>query len=166
MLAFDYRGYGQSQFVRPSEAHWRQDAEWALKYLTGTRHIAARYDSARRRRLGANLALEVAAAPSGAGRRDRRFADVRSRWTRSSATHAPDGSRALADARPLRPRPAAERLHIPVLWFEWNATGWHRRPQRGTRCAYEGSPLTKSRVAQLAANANQDYSEAVGLMAR
>ena len=30
VLAFDYRGYGQSQFARPSEAHWRQDAEWAI----------------------------------------------------------------------------------------------------------------------------------------
>ena len=39
VLAFDYRGYGQSQFVRPSEAHWREDAESALDYLTGTRHV-------------------------------------------------------------------------------------------------------------------------------
>jgi len=41
VLAFDYRGYGQSQFARPSEARWREDAEWALHYLTGTRQAAA-----------------------------------------------------------------------------------------------------------------------------
>src|ERR1700733_8827237 len=41
VFAFDYRGYGQSQFVRPSEARWRQDAEWALRYLTETRHVPA-----------------------------------------------------------------------------------------------------------------------------
>jgi len=62
VLAFDYRGYGQSQFARPSEAHWREDAELALKYLTGTRQIAPRTIVVDGEGLGANLALEVAAA--------------------------------------------------------------------------------------------------------
>jgi pimeloyl-ACP methyl ester carboxylesterase len=62
VLAFDYRGYGQSQFVRPSEAHWKEDAEWALQYLTGTRHVAASTIVLDGRDLGANLALEIAAA--------------------------------------------------------------------------------------------------------
>ena len=62
VLAFDYRGYGQSQFVRPSEAHWRQDAEWAIEYLTGTRHVAPGAIVLDGTGLGANLALEVAAA--------------------------------------------------------------------------------------------------------
>lgn len=62
VLAFDYRGYGQSQFVRPSEAHWREDAEWALNYLTATRHVAAETILLDGKDLGANLALEVAAA--------------------------------------------------------------------------------------------------------
>jgi pimeloyl-ACP methyl ester carboxylesterase len=62
VLAFDYRGYGQSQFVRPSEAHWRQDAEWAIAYLTGTRHVAPGTIVLDGAGLGANLALEVAAA--------------------------------------------------------------------------------------------------------
>jgi hypothetical protein len=61
VLAFDYRGYGQSQFVRPSEAHWRQDAEWALLYLTGTRHVAAGSIILDGTGLGANLALEISA---------------------------------------------------------------------------------------------------------
>jgi pimeloyl-ACP methyl ester carboxylesterase len=61
LLAFDYRGYGQSQFAHPSEAHWREDAEWALEYLTATRHIAAGSIILDGKDLGANLALEVAA---------------------------------------------------------------------------------------------------------
>ena len=62
VLAFDYRGYGQSKFVRPSEAHWRQDADSAIQYLTQTRHIPANSLVLIGRGLGANLALEVAAA--------------------------------------------------------------------------------------------------------
>jgi pimeloyl-ACP methyl ester carboxylesterase len=62
VLAFDYRGYGQSEFAKPSEAHWREDTEWALQYLTGTRHIAAGAILVDGRDLGANMALEIAAA--------------------------------------------------------------------------------------------------------
>jgi len=62
ILAFDYRGYGQSQFVRPSESRWRDDAESALQYLTATRHAAAGSIILDGHDLGANLALEVASA--------------------------------------------------------------------------------------------------------
>jgi hypothetical protein len=62
ILAFDYRGYGQSQFVHPSEARWREDADWAIEYLTATRHVAAGTIVLDGKGLGANLALEVAAA--------------------------------------------------------------------------------------------------------
>jgi pimeloyl-ACP methyl ester carboxylesterase len=62
VLAFDYRGYGQSQFAHPSEARWRQDSEWALLYLTATRHIDPHAIVLDGSALGANLALEVAAA--------------------------------------------------------------------------------------------------------
>jgi hypothetical protein len=64
VLAFDYRGYGQSQFAHPSEARWREDAEWALLYLTATRHVAPSTIILDSSALGANLALEVAAAHS------------------------------------------------------------------------------------------------------
>jgi hypothetical protein len=64
VLAFDYRGYGQSQFAHPSEARWREDVEWALQYLTATRHVAPGSILLDGRELGANLALEVAAAHS------------------------------------------------------------------------------------------------------
>jgi uncharacterized protein len=62
VFAFDYRGYGQSLFAHPSEARWRQDAGWALDYLTGTRQIAVGSIVLLGHGLGANLALEVAAA--------------------------------------------------------------------------------------------------------
>jgi uncharacterized protein len=62
VLAFDYRGYGQSQFVHPSEAHWREDAEGALNYLTATRHAPAAAIILEGSGLGANLALEIAVA--------------------------------------------------------------------------------------------------------
>jgi uncharacterized protein len=61
VLAFDYRGYGQSQFARPSEARWREDGEWALQYLTETRHVAAGTIIIDGKDLGANLALEIGA---------------------------------------------------------------------------------------------------------
>ncbi len=62
LLAFDYRGYGESEFVRPTESRWKQDAKWALDYLTGTRQISAGAIILVGHDLGANLALEVAAA--------------------------------------------------------------------------------------------------------
>ena len=62
LLAFDYRGYGQSRFVHPSESNWRQDSEWALQYLVATRHIDPRTIVLDGSSLGANLALEFAAA--------------------------------------------------------------------------------------------------------
>ncbi|MGB7264000.1 MAG: alpha/beta fold hydrolase, partial [Terracidiphilus sp.] len=61
VFAFDYRGYGQSHFARPSEEHWRQDANWALQYLTQTRHIDPATIVLDGSELGANLALDVAA---------------------------------------------------------------------------------------------------------
>ena len=62
IFAFDYRGYGKSQFVRPSEDRWRQDADSAIEYLTDTRQIPVNSIVLVGSGLGANLALEVAAA--------------------------------------------------------------------------------------------------------
>jgi hypothetical protein len=39
VFAFDPRGFGKSQWVRPSEHSWIQDAEAALYYLASVRHI-------------------------------------------------------------------------------------------------------------------------------
>jgi hypothetical protein len=64
VLAFDYRGYGASEFARPTEARWREDAEWALSYLATTRHVPPHSTIVVGSGLGANLALEVASAHS------------------------------------------------------------------------------------------------------
>jgi uncharacterized protein len=61
VLAFDYRGYGQSQFAHPSETRWREDAESALRYLTQTRHLEPKFIVVAGEELGADLALETAA---------------------------------------------------------------------------------------------------------
>jgi dienelactone hydrolase len=117
VLAFDYRGYGQSQFVRLSEAHWRQDAEWALEYLIGTRHIAPGAIVLDGTALGANLALEVAAAhPELAGvivespiadPTSAIFNDARARMV---PAHFLVRDRYDLDA-------AAENVRVPVLWL-------------------------------------------------
>lgn len=117
VLAFDYRGYGQSQFQRPSEARWREDGESALAYLTGTRHVAAGAIVVVGKDLGANLALEIAGAhPELAGvvvesPMDKPveviFGDARARMV---PAHALVGDRWDSDA-------SAATLRIPSLWF-------------------------------------------------
>ncbi|MGB6746081.1 MAG: alpha/beta hydrolase [Terracidiphilus sp.] len=64
VFALDYRGYGQSEFGHPSEARWLEDAGSALEYLTATRHIDPGTIVLDGSNLGADLALEVAAAHS------------------------------------------------------------------------------------------------------
>jgi uncharacterized protein len=118
VLAFDYRGYGKSQFVRPSEDHWRQDADWALNYLTGTRHIPPSAIVLDGEDLGANLALEVAAAhPELAG------VILQSPITSPMDVIFSDARAKLVPARILVHdrydlSAAATKLQIPALWFE------------------------------------------------
>lgn len=163
ILAFDYRGYGQSQFVRPSEAHWRQDTEWALKYLNETRHIPLKTIVLDGRGLGANLALEMAAAhPELAGvilespdpsPMNVIFSDARARLVPARLL--------IRDRYDLNS--AAGRLRVPVLWFERNA-------QDGTTALNE-EPAAYRKIADHKAlvwlnpqaNANQDFSGAVRL---
>jgi hypothetical protein len=117
VLAFDYRGYGQSQFAHPSEAHWREDAEWALQYLTATRHIAPSTIIVDGKDLGANLALEIGAqhaelagivlreplkAPT-----DEIFRDPRARLVPAH----------LLVRDRFDPNPPATALRLPSLWF-------------------------------------------------
>jgi uncharacterized protein len=64
VFTFDYRGYGQSEAGRPSEARMLEDAKWALDWLTGTKHIPAEKVVLYGSGLGANLAAEVAAGNS------------------------------------------------------------------------------------------------------
>lgn len=120
VLVFDYRGYGQSQFARPSEAHWRQDAEWAIEYLTATRHVAPGAIVLDGMGLGANLALEEAAAhPELAGVIVERplqdpmsaiFSDARARMVPAHLL--------VRDRYDLNA--AAANVRVPVLWFAWD----------------------------------------------
>src|ERR1700739_711194 len=119
ILAFDYRGYGQSRFEHPGEARWREDADSALAYLTGTRHVPASAIVLVGKDLGANLALEVAAAH-------------------------PDLAGVLVE-QPLESPAAAGDLLIPSLWFYWtperNAASEQDRPE-----AYDKVPARKTLV--------------------
>ena len=118
VLAFDYRGYGQSQFVRPSEAHWRQDAEWAIQYLTGTRHIAPQAIVLDGTGLGADLALEEAAAhPELAGVIvESPLADSMSAIVNDERARMVPAHLLVRDRYDLNA--AAEDVRVPVLWFE------------------------------------------------
>jgi uncharacterized protein len=61
VFAYDPRGFGKSRFERPSEKKEIEDAEAALNYLTGTRHVDATRIVVVGRELGGNVALELAA---------------------------------------------------------------------------------------------------------
>jgi len=129
VLAFDYRGYGESQFVHPSEKHWREDADWALQYLEGTRQIGAESIVLDGAGLGANLALEEAAAhPELAGvvvndpeqdPMEAVFGDARSGLVPARLM--------VRDRYDLKG--AAKRLRIPSLWFEEAGTGAATAPE-------------------------------------
>jgi len=117
VLAFDYRGYGQSQFARPSEAHWRQDAEWALRYLAGTRHVAPASILLDGSDLGADLALEIAADHPDLGGvvlRQPLDAPVNAIFSDPRARLIP--ARLLVRDR-FDLNAAAARLRIPSLWL-------------------------------------------------
>jgi pimeloyl-ACP methyl ester carboxylesterase len=117
VLAFDYRGYGQSEFAHPGEAHWREDAESAIDYLTHTRHIPASSLVLVGQGLGANLAIEEAAAHPELGGvvldtllsapEDAIFLDPRARLVPARLL--------VGDRWDLNA--AAARVLIPSLWF-------------------------------------------------
>ncbi len=136
VLAFDYRGYGDSQQMRPSERNWRQDAEWAIDYLVGTRHIDAGAIVVDGTELGANLALEVGTEhselagvvvdspvqdPAGAI-----FNDARARMVPARLL--------VRDRYDLDAAVAA--LRVPLLWFaRTDATGSTKDPEAYNRVA-------------------------------
>jgi pimeloyl-ACP methyl ester carboxylesterase len=117
ILAFDYRGYGQSRFVRPSEAHWRQDTEWALQYLAGTRHIAPQAIVLDGTGLGADLALEEAAAhPELAGVIvELPLADPTRAIFNDARAQVVPAHLLVRDRYDLNS--AAANVRLPVLWF-------------------------------------------------
>jgi uncharacterized protein len=121
ILAFDYRGYGQSHFAHPSEARWREDADAAIGYLTATRHVPAPTIVLVGNGLGANLAIEVAAAhPNLAG------AVLEQPLPSPTLAIFNDARAQLVPARWLvsdrwQTSAAAGNILIPSLWFYWTA---------------------------------------------
>lgn len=117
VFAFDYRGYGQSQFQHPSETQWLEDTGFALTYLTQTRHLPPNAIIVAGKSLGANLALEFAAAhPDLAGT----ILDEPLEAPMNAVFNDPRA--ALVPARLLtRDRydadAAASALRIPLLWI-------------------------------------------------
>ncbi len=128
VLVFDYRGYGESQFARPSEAHLRQDAEWALDYLTGTRQIDAGTIVLYGTSLGANLALEVGAQhPELAGVIvDSPLADPMAAIFNDARARMIPAHLLVHDRYDLDR--AAATVRVPVLWFERTNAGATNEP--------------------------------------
>jgi pimeloyl-ACP methyl ester carboxylesterase len=60
IFAFDYRGFGKSRNVHPSEKSTYEDADAAWSYLTGTRHLSASTIVVDGVGLGATIAAETA----------------------------------------------------------------------------------------------------------
>lgn len=117
VFAFDYRGYGQSEFKHPSEARWMEDAGSALQYLTATRHIDPSTIVVDGSELGADLGLEFAAAHS-----ELAGVVVESPIEDPVNRIFTDGRASLVPAHLLVHdrydlTGAASALHIPSLWF-------------------------------------------------
>ncbi|HTZ89066.1 MAG TPA: alpha/beta fold hydrolase [Alloacidobacterium sp.] len=60
IFAFDYRGFGTSAALHPSETSMNQDADAALAYLTDTRHVPAHFIIVYGTGLGAPIAASTA----------------------------------------------------------------------------------------------------------
>lgn len=154
VLAFDYRGYGQSQFVRPNQARWQQDANWALAYLTGTRHIDPHSIVIVGSGLGANLALGVAARhPELAGVVLDSPLDAPANIIFNDARAALVPARLLVHDRYDLAAPAAA-LRIPSLWLIENSGSSQSAPP-AVDAAFQKVTATKRRVWLSASSASQ-----------
>ena len=128
VFAFDYRGYGESRFVHPSEKHWREDADSALAYLESTRQIPPSAILLEGVGLGGNLALETGASHPELGGvvldlpleapMDAVFGDPRAELVPSHL---------LVRDRYEMEKPV-KRLRIPSLWFAAAGTGAGKVP--------------------------------------
>lgn len=145
VFAFDYRGYGQSRFAHPSEARWREDADSALAYLTGTRHIPAGTIILVGKDLGANLAIGLAAAHS-----DLAGVVVEQPLESPTAAIFNDPRAHLVPAHLLvsdrwRTISDAGNVLIPSLWFYWTSVRSADLEQDKPE-AYERVPARKSLI--------------------
>lgn len=117
IFAIDYRGYGQSQPLRPNERQLRQDAEWALTWLTLTRSIPAKTILVYGTALGANLAAELAADHSEMAGiiLDHAQADATAAIFNDPRSHLVPAHWLVSDRYDLL-SPAGQ-LHVPSLWL-------------------------------------------------
>ena len=158
VLAFDYRGFGQSLFVHPTEARWRQDAEWALEYLTSTRHVDEHAIVIVGSGLGSNLALEVAAAHPGlAGVVVEAPLDApMSAVFDDPRAHLVPAHLLVSDRFDVKAPAAA--LRIPSLWVLSNPPGG----QVGTEGAFQSVSAAKMRVSLTASpGVQKDFAGAL-----
>lgn len=145
VFAFDYRGYGQSRFAHPSETRWREDADSAINYLTGTRHLPVNAVILVGKDLGANLAVESAAAhPDLAG------VVLEQPLVSPALTFFSDARAHLVPAHWLvsdrwQTSVAAGNVLIPSLWFYWTAERAANLEQDKPE-AYEKVPARKMLV--------------------
>jgi hypothetical protein len=118
VFAFDYRGYGQSKPAHPSEALCLEDAGSALNYLTETRHLPPNTIVVTGKSLGANLALEFAAAhPDFAGTILDQPLDAPMNAVFNDPRAALVPAHLLVRDR-YDTNAAASALRIPSFWFE------------------------------------------------
>ncbi len=61
VFAFDPRGFGKSEWAKPSELHWNEDADAALYYLASVRHIGPSHLIVIGRGLGGTVAANLTA---------------------------------------------------------------------------------------------------------
>ena len=144
ILAIDYRGYGQSVFERPTEAHLCEDAKAAIDYLVATRHVPAHSILLYGQGLGANLALEVAAENAELG-----GVILDAPMDEPMQAIFDDPRAKLVPAHLLvRDRwdaeKAAAQVLIPSLWFV--RTGANAQPRPGFEEAYKLLTARKKQV--------------------
>ena len=121
IFAIDYRGYGKSLPMqsagRPNEKQLRQDAEWALTWLTLTRNIPAKCIVVYGSGLGANLAAELAADHSELAGLilDQPLQNALAPVFNDPRSHLVPAHRLVKDRYDLTA--AARSLRIPSLWL-------------------------------------------------
>jgi hypothetical protein len=117
VFAYDPRGYGQSRFERPSEKREMEDAEAALNYLTGTRHVDAGHLIVMGRELGGDVALELAARHGEIGGVvvDGPLEDATGAIFKDGRSRMVPAHLLVADRYDLAS--AAREVKVPVLWI-------------------------------------------------
>jgi pimeloyl-ACP methyl ester carboxylesterase len=123
VFAIDYRGYGKSQPIQtaghPNEKQLRQDAEWALTWLTLTRNIPAKSIVVYGSGLGANLVAELAADHSELAGviLDHPSAEPLAPIFNDPRSHLVPAHSLVKDRYDLTV--PATHLQIPSLWLPW-----------------------------------------------